>query len=215
MKPLLSLVLTASLVSLLPLSGLAQDDDQKNKDKDKKDDKGHPQHSDKGVKPQVVHGAQGTPSGTPHVDKVHTVNGVTPQSVTQQAVQGSSHHVQNQVQFTPPQGTRGNHYGGRWVGADAHSDWGNSGEHYWHHHHYQWYDGGWLIIDTGYAPVYQGGSIASAVQQRLAEQGYYRGPIDGDIGPGSSRAIANYQGDHGLRVTGHISDGLVESLGLQ
>lgn len=45
-------------------------------------------------------------------------------------------------------------------------------------------------------------SMESAVQQSLARSGYYTGPIDGCIGPMSRRAIANYQADRGMRITG-------------
>jgi len=197
----------------------------------KKDAKNAQQHPGKPV-PQVVHTQQihtlppGTVNnqfnnGNTHTTQFHknNFNGVNQQAVTQQNVQtgnthGHSHNgpvVQNQAQFTP-QGTRGNHYGGQWVDASVHSDWGNSGEHYWHHHHYRWYDGGWIIFNPGYAG---GGSIPSAVQQSLSQQGYYNGPIDGDIGPGSSNAIANYQSDHGLTPTGQINDPLLQSLGLE
>ena len=136
-----------------------------------------------------------------------------------------SQQTQSAVQFPQPQGNRGNRYGGQWFPGDTHPDWGNSGEHYWNHHHYRWYDGGWLIITSGYSePAYASGydrgystrnSVARNVQRRLAAQGYYDGGIDGDIGPGSRRAIANYQDDHGLRATGRIDDNLLVSLGLE
>ena len=58
------------------------------------------------------------------------------------------------------------------------------------------------------------GSTDAAVQRELARRGYYNGPIDGDIGPGSSRAIARFQMDHGLPVTGSITSSLLRSLGL-
>lgn len=61
---------------------------------------------------------------------------------------------------------------------------------------------------------YRSNGTDAAVQQALARRGYYRGPIDGDIGPGSRNAIARYQEDHGLRVTGNINSSLVHSLGL-
>lgn len=61
------------------------------------------------------------------------------------------------------------------------------------------------------APAY---SMAASVQMALSRQGYYRGPIDGDLGPISRRAIANYQADRGLRVTGYPNNSLFESLGL-
>jgi hypothetical protein len=57
-------------------------------------------------------------------------------------------------------------------------------------------------------------SSGAAVQQALARRGYYHGPIDGQIGPQSRRAIARYQEARGLRVTGGISSGLLHSLGL-
>ena len=57
-------------------------------------------------------------------------------------------------------------------------------------------------------------SAGAAVQQALSRRGYYQGSIDGQIGPQSRRAIARYQADRGLRVTGIISDSLLHSLGL-
>lgn len=54
----------------------------------------------------------------------------------------------------------------------------------------------------------------ASVQRALAQRGYYRGPIDGDMGPGSRAAVARYQSDHGMKPTGAINDGLLRSLGL-
>lgn len=59
------------------------------------------------------------------------------------------------------------------------------------------------------------GSLDAQVQSELARRGYYRGPIDGDIGPGSRAAIARYQAERGLRVTGGIDGSLLASLGLR
>jgi len=61
----------------------------------------------------------------------------------------------------------------------------------------------------------RGNSMDAAVQQALARAGYYNGPIDGSLGPLSRRAIANYQADRGMRVTGTPSNTLINSLGLQ
>jgi Putative peptidoglycan binding domain len=85
--------------------------------------------------------------------------------------------------------------------------------------------------DPGYygAGVYQGpgyydqnangyltsGSTAAAAQQQLAREGYYRGKIDGILGPETRRAIMRYQSDQGLRVTGRLSIDLLQALGLQ
>jgi peptidoglycan hydrolase-like protein with peptidoglycan-binding domain len=57
-------------------------------------------------------------------------------------------------------------------------------------------------------------SIDADVQRALRRRGYYHGPIDGDIGPGSRSAIREYQADHGLRMTGRIDGSLIRSLGL-
>lgn len=64
------------------------------------------------------------------------------------------------------------------------------------------------------SPIYRGNSMDYEVQKALARRGYYRGPIDGDIGPGSRSAIARYQRDRGLHVTGSISSSLLRSLGI-
>ena len=61
---------------------------------------------------------------------------------------------------------------------------------------------------------YRSEGTAPAVQRALARRGYYHGPIDGQIGPGSRRAIASYQAHHGLRATGLIGPSLLRSLHL-
>lgn len=66
------------------------------------------------------------------------------------------------------------------------------------------------------APVYRsydrGDSLAVEVQSALRGRGYYRGPIDGDIGSGSRAAIRAYQRDRGLPVTGRIDSSLLRAL---
>ncbi len=52
------------------------------------------------------------------------------------------------------------------------------------------------------------------VQRELRRRGYYRGPIDGDIGYGSRAAIRSYQHDRGLSATGRIDSTLLRSLGI-
>jgi hypothetical protein len=71
------------------------------------------------------------------------------------------------------------------------------------------YDG--PIFGYGYAsPV----DVTTQVQQVLAQQGYYRGPIDGILGPGTRDAIAQWQADHGLIATAAIDEQTLDSLGL-
>ena len=132
---------------------------------------------------------------------------------------GQPNHAQ--VAVTQQRYNRSNNFGGLWFPANSHVDWNRSNQYSWNHHNYRWYEGGWLIIDAGYNPFYAtasysyGGSSVRNVQVKLSDQGYYRGPIDGDIGPGTRNAIASYQGDHELRVTGRINDSLLQSLGLE
>lgn len=57
-------------------------------------------------------------------------------------------------------------------------------------------------------------SLAVDVQSELRRRGYYRGPIDGDIGPGSRAAIRAYQYDRGLSPTGRIDSSLLRALGI-
>ena len=57
-------------------------------------------------------------------------------------------------------------------------------------------------------------SLAVDVQRELRRRGYYRGPIDGDIGPGSRSAIRAYQYDRGLSTTGRFDSSLLRSLGI-
>ncbi|PYK73523.1 MAG: hypothetical protein DME42_06785 [Verrucomicrobia bacterium] len=51
--------------------------------------------------------------------------------------------------------------------------------------------------------------------RELAQQGYYRGGIDGILGPETSRAIMRFQSNQGLRVTGVLTRDTVEALGLR
>jgi hypothetical protein len=64
------------------------------------------------------------------------------------------------------------------------------------------------------AGSYYADSLSVDVQRELRRRGYYRGSIDGDIGPGSRAAIRNYQADRGLAPTGRIDSTLLRSLGI-
>jgi peptidoglycan hydrolase-like protein with peptidoglycan-binding domain len=56
--------------------------------------------------------------------------------------------------------------------------------------------------------------LTQAVQQRLKEQGFYYGPVDGQSGEETAAAIRRYQIRFGLRVTGQLNDETLRSLGL-
>ncbi|MEO6740644.1 MAG: peptidoglycan-binding domain-containing protein [Chthoniobacteraceae bacterium] len=215
---------SAALICLMPFPLTAKDHDQGKHEK--KEGKGGQQKVGKGDPHQKDFANQG---GNGHNQSPNYSRALNSIPTAQQAIRSSNRGSysplsQTRTQYAAPQGTRENRYGGNWVPGNTHSDWGNSGEHYWNHRNYRWYDGGWLIISTGsanpgYASGYDRGysrsSVSRDVQRRLATQGYYHGSFDGDIGPQSRQAIANYQGDNGLRVTGRIDDRLLVSLGLE
>ena len=53
-----------------------------------------------------------------------------------------------------------------------------------------------------------------ATQERLAQLGYYNGPVDGIFGPTTRDAVAKYQMDKQLEVTGSLSPDTLQSLGV-
>lgn len=57
-------------------------------------------------------------------------------------------------------------------------------------------------------------STVADVQAALARRGYDVGYIDGVAGPRTRDAIADFQRDRGLRVTGGINDATLRALGL-
>jgi chemotaxis protein histidine kinase CheA len=56
--------------------------------------------------------------------------------------------------------------------------------------------------------------VIANVQAALQQQGYYRGEVDGLIGPLTRGAIADYQRDHGLYMTSTIDQPTLQSLGM-
>jgi Putative peptidoglycan binding domain len=54
----------------------------------------------------------------------------------------------------------------------------------------------------------------SAVQSKLEQLGYYHGGIDGVLGDETEAAIARYQEDHDLSVTGTVTAAVVHALGV-
>jgi hypothetical protein len=66
----------------------------------------------------------------------------------------------------------------------------------------------------GYRPYDYDDDTAVDVQRALKRRGYYRGTIDGDVGPGTRSAIRSYQLDRRLPATGRIDGPLLRSLGV-
>ena len=123
-----------------------------------------------------------------------------------------------------------------------HSDWDRRHVHFDHNRFFVFEDGFWFGLDEGYypwdylpyyaadyypydystdettAPVYDSTPVADAtvqaVQTRLAQMGYYSGPIDGVFGPATRDAVAKYQIASQLSVTGSLSPDTLQSLGL-
>lgn len=65
---------------------------------------------------------------------------------------------------------------------------------------------------TPQVPATPASSTVVEVQQLLLAQGYDPGVVDGLFGANTAAAIEAYQADHGLEVTGTISDELIAAL---
>lgn len=57
--------------------------------------------------------------------------------------------------------------------------------------------------------------VIADVQSALQQEGYYSGPITGSLDEQTRAALAAYQRDNGLTITGNADEATVESLGLQ
>jgi len=67
----------------------------------------------------------------------------------------------------------------------------------------------------GYAaPSQSDNAVVSSLQSQLAKLGYYRGAVDGVAGDETQAAIARYQQDNDLSVTGTVTAATLQSLGL-
>jgi len=57
--------------------------------------------------------------------------------------------------------------------------------------------------------------VVADTQSILQEQGYYRGEVDGLVGPLTKEALATYQRDQGLEQTAAIDEPTLNALGLR
>jgi hypothetical protein len=109
---------------------------------------------------------------------------------------------------------------------------------WWHHHcdtivfvttGYYFLDGDYWYPAWGYdpsqnyynydGPVYTYSNllpdeVIANVQGALQDAGYYLGTIDGSLSVETRAALANFQRDYGLEITGAVDEPTVESLGL-
>jgi hypothetical protein len=132
-------------------------------------------------------------------------------------------------------GHRCHFFNGSWVIFDA-GFWPWWGWPYWDPYYYYGYGYGYgsYGYPYGYDPTYydgavygeqsygdngyadqSGNSTVSAVQERLAREGYYRGQIDGVFGQETRAALAEFQSNRGLRVTGALTNETLAALGLR
>ena len=81
---------------------------------------------------------------------------------------------------------------------------------------YDYYQG-YNDSDSAYAAPnqYTSNPTVSAVQSELAKLGYYNGEIDGTLGDQTEAALARYQEDRDLSVTGTVDAPTLQSLGIR
>jgi hypothetical protein len=104
-------------------------------------------------------------------------------------------------------------YGTSW-GSYPYSYYGgypNGGYSYYGSYPYRGYNNDYSYYTPSYG---YNASMVSAVQRRLGQLGYYRGVVDGVIGPQTRGAIAAFESRNGLAVDGMINRSLLNSLGL-
>jgi hypothetical protein len=132
---------------------------------------------------------------------------------------------------------RGSRFSGQQYAAfrNYHRQWHNRSWWSSHYNRIIFVSGGWYFWDGGYwypawgydsyayypydGPIYGYGNLAPdqivvTVQTQLQRDGYYAGPIDGQLGPMTRQAIAAFQADHGLAVTSTVDEPTLSTLGL-
>jgi len=94
---------------------------------------------------------------------------------------------------------------------------------------YYFWDAGYWYPAYGYDPAYnvyeyeepiagygdlEPTQVIASVQTQLQRLGYYPYEVDGEMGPATREALANFQQDYGLEVTSAIDEPTLDSLGL-
>ena len=83
---------------------------------------------------------------------------------------------------------------------------------------YGYDDSGAYPGQSGYQNGYNDQSANSSVaaaQDRLAQQGFYRGQVDGVLGPETRHALVRFQTNRGLRINGELTTETLNALGLR
>jgi hypothetical protein len=110
-------------------------------------------------------------------------------------------------------------YGGYYGGSPYYGGYPYYGSSYYGGYSYGYsypYGYGANYYGSSYPSYYRGssGSTVARVQERLARSGYYRGPIDGVMGPRTRYAIRVYERRHGLPADGIIDRRLLATMGI-
>ena len=131
----------------------------------------------------------------------------------------------------------------RWQGhqyevfRSYHPEWHDEGWYRSRYNRVELIGGGYYFFNNGYwfpawgyspsaqyyaydAPIYVGqraeppDKVIADVQALLQEMGYYKGEVDGLLGPLTREAVAAYQADQGLTATAVIDQPTLDSLGM-
>ena len=110
---------------------------------------------------------------------------------------------------------------GFWCGLDpGFFPWDYYPYYAYDYYPYDYYPGYYADVEPNYynGNVYSNEPMrdptVSAVQTELTQLGYYGGPVDGIFGPTTRDAVAKYQIDKKLEVSGSLSAQTLESFGL-
>ena len=118
-----------------------------------------------------------------------------------------------------------------------HPEWHDQGWYRSHYSRVELIGGGYYYFNNGYwfpawgyspsdqyyaydGPIYVGHAaeppdkVIADTQALLQQMGYYRGEVDGLLGPLTREALTAYQADHGLTPTAAIDQPTLDSLGL-
>jgi hypothetical protein len=113
--------------------------------------------------------------------------------------------------------------GGAWIGLDdGFFPWDYYPYYAFDYYPYDYYPGYYSDVQPYYnnEGVYDTNVPApdqtvTAVQTRLTQLGYYNGSADGIFGATTRDAVARYQSDKNIQVTGSLSAGTLQSLDIQ
>ena len=149
------------------------------------------------------------------------------------------HNRTRNVNVTVNNNWRGSHFAGARYAAFRNYHRAYHNRSWWHNHYSRivFVGGGWWAWNAGYwypawgydpaytyypydGPIYTGQAVLGpdqvvvTVQSQLQRDGYYDGPIDGQLGPMTRQAIANFQADNGLAITSSIDEPTLDTLGV-